>query len=217
MSTRKRKDEGDTPFGAWMRDHDELDSKVVGFDAENLDYIFFLYKQGYLRLIEEKWGYNNFPTFAQHDTHGLVSQMCQFACSHPDFEAKRARTGKIVYGGYHLLQFENTNPEDGGVRLNGMPITKEQLIQFIQNIWKPIIQYETMKNCQSILIKIGKCKTKQELNTIRDKIENNNKNKAELKCEWCTDTWCSGCFSDFNETDLILLRTVLEEQERIIK
>lgn len=34
--------------------------------------------------------------------------------------------------GFHLIQFEKTNPEDGKTFLDGKEITKEELIKFLQ-------------------------------------------------------------------------------------
>ena len=175
-NTRRRGDNGDTPFGEWMRLHPELDSRIYGLDNENIDYTSFLYMLGYLLLLEEKIGFDKFPSFAQCDTHSVIDQMCQFAATHPDFRAKRlmqGRTEKITYRGYHLIQFEKTNPEDGKIRLNGMPITKEQLLLFLQGKWEPLVQYEHLRKHQALLIDIMKCETQEDLTEMTHHILSN--------------------------------------------
>ncbi len=202
-NTRSRGDNGDTPFGKWLRTHPELDSRITGLDVENIDYTLFLYIRGYLRLIEEKMKYDNFSTLAQRDTHGVLDQICQFACSHPDFTAKRAIAGrveKITYGGYHLVQFEKTNPDDGGVRLNGMPVTKEQFLLFLQGEWEPIVQYRHMQKHQMLLINIIHCKTEEDLTEVKDHIV-----AAILPT------------IDPNGPEKALLRAVFNEQSRKVK
>jgi hypothetical protein len=172
-NTRRRGDSGDTPFGEWLRFHPELDSRVYGLDIENIDYTLFLYARGYLRLLEEKMKYTNFSSLPQRDTHSVLDQICQFACSHPDFTAKRVIAGrieKITYGGYHLVQFEKTNPDDGGVHLNGMPVTREQFLLFIQGKWEPFVQYKHMQKHQVLLLDILECQTQEDLTEIKDRI-----------------------------------------------
>jgi hypothetical protein len=150
-----------------------LDSRDIGLDNENIDYASFLYIPALLCLLEEKIGFKNFPRFAQCDTHSVIDQMCQFASTHPDFRAKRlkqGRTEKITYRGYHLVQFEKTNPEDGKIRLNGMTITKEQLVLFLQGKWEPVIQYEHLQKHQALLLDIMDCETEEDLTEIKDRI-----------------------------------------------
>jgi hypothetical protein len=198
-STKRRRDNGDTPFGAWMRLHPELDSRRVQIDIENLDYAPFLYVRGYLRILEEKQGYQNFPNFAQRDTHGVIDQALRFALSHPEFLAERMspnRTKQITYGGYHLIQFERTNPADGGVRLNGMPIDDQHLLHFLQGCWEPDIQWEHLKKCQELLENIMESKTAQDLRSIAKRIKSSN---------------------DYNELELSLMRSIFDEQVQKVK
>jgi hypothetical protein len=37
-----------------------------------------------------------------------------------------------LFKGFHLVQFENTSPDDGKIFLDRKEITKEQLIKFLQ-------------------------------------------------------------------------------------
>ncbi len=175
-NTRRRGDKGDTPFGKWLRFHLELDSRTYGLDIQNIDYTPFLYKIGGLLILEEKCKYITFPDFNQRDTHSVIDQMCRFASTHPDFRAKRliqGRPEKITYRGYHLVQFENTSPDNGGIRLNGMPITKDTLILFLRGKWEPFVQYEHLQKHQKLLLDIMKCETQEDITEVKNYIVSN--------------------------------------------
>lgn len=132
-ATKKRRDDCDTPFGAWLRHHPALRS-CYGYDAENQDYWWHDYRAGYLMLLEEK-RFNAPQSFAQRDTFSVVDQLLRFACSHPDCNVKREienRPTKIRYFGSHLIQFERNSPEDGGIRIDGIPISAKAFLRFLQ-------------------------------------------------------------------------------------
>lgn len=164
-TTRKRHDDGDTPFGAWMRHHPQLDSRLYHLDIENIDYAVFEYMQGLLMLLEEKRGFNNFPTDAQVDTHSIIDQALRFAFSHPDFAVERVypdRTQNIVYYGYFLVQFERTNPDDGEIRVNNIPVSKDQLLQFLKFQWT-LPRYRRVYKYRNQLQRILACNTLEAL------------------------------------------------------
>ena len=128
--TRQRHDAGDTKFGEWLRSQKSLAS--VWFDAENLDYIWFAYRSGHIMLIEEKC-FMGKPSLAQRDTHGIVHQALEYACSRIPFKRElKGRTSSIKYHGYHILQFENTGPQDGKIYWDGQEISELGLIDWLR-------------------------------------------------------------------------------------
>jgi hypothetical protein len=124
----------DSPFSAWVRNHPELDSRNYGYDFEDLDCIWHQYVDGKMMLLEMKQ-YMTLPSYAQVDTHSIINQCVKFACSHPDFYLNRknkSRPTKIQYFGYYVVKFERTNPEDGCIYINGIEVTKEEFLRFLQ-------------------------------------------------------------------------------------
>lgn len=90
-------------------------------------------------LLEEKC-FRAVSSYAQRDTHGIINQALAFAFNHPDFCLKRLssrRPVKIMYHGYHVIQFERTSPEDGRIYIDGEEVTIEQLLSFLQFKWTP--------------------------------------------------------------------------------
>lgn len=124
--TRQRFDDHSTEFGLWIRNQPVLGS--VNFDCQNLDYIWFAYRDGWLITIEEK-RYNGKSSLAQNDTHNLIKQMLEFA-SGQEYQTLRGKRS-IHYKGHYLIQFENTNPEDGWIKINGEIVTKNELTLFL--------------------------------------------------------------------------------------
>jgi hypothetical protein len=113
--TRKRLDEHSTEFGLWLRDQKEIDSKL-GFVATNLDYIWSNYKTGDYMLIEEK-RYNSEVRYAQKKLFNLLDKNLK---SDPK------------YKGLHILQFQNTSPEDGLIYWDNEIISKERLLDYLK-------------------------------------------------------------------------------------
>ena len=113
--TRPRYDEHGTEFGSWVRKPKELQSKL-GFIATDLDYIWENYKTGAFMLIEEK-RYMSQMTWSQR---GQLERFDKYMLGNPK------------YCGFHLLQFEKTNPDDGNIFWNGDSITTAELIEKLQ-------------------------------------------------------------------------------------
>jgi len=104
-----------TPFSWWLRELKyPLDSQV--FDNENLDYIWFNYREGWLITIEEKQNGGR-SSQAQQDTHGVIRQMLELS-SGTEIQTLRKRR-KIEYRGHYVIAFENMSPTDSRwIRIN---------------------------------------------------------------------------------------------------
>lgn len=113
--TLQRNDNHSTEFGLWLRHQEEIDSKL-GYVATNIDYIWRNYKTRKWMLIEEK-RYMSPLKFPQSELLSLV-----------DNASKNDNT----YYGLHLLQFEHTDPDDGKIFIDGVAVTKDELIKFLQ-------------------------------------------------------------------------------------
>ena len=113
--TKKRFDSHGTEFSLWLREQKEIDSSI-GFVTTNLDYIWCNFKTGKWMLIEEKRHGSSIKLY-QKQIFDKINKLCQ-----PD----------ILYCGFHILVFQNTSPDDGKIWLDEQPITKDQLLDFLQ-------------------------------------------------------------------------------------
>jgi len=113
--TRKRNDDHSTEFGLWLRNQDRVSSSK-GYVATNIDFMWKHIKSGKWMLIEEK-RYMSKATWSQRELFKIVHKAC---ISDPN------------YCGIHLIQFENTSPDDGKVYIDNKEVTHEELIKFLQ-------------------------------------------------------------------------------------
>ncbi len=116
-TTRKRYDSKSTEFGLWLRQQKEIESSL-GYIATNLDFIWENYKTGDWMLLEEKRHKGTIKLW-QKQIFDRIDKLCR-ADNH--------------YKGFHRLIFENTNPDDGLIWLDGKIVTSETLIEFLQFI-----------------------------------------------------------------------------------
>jgi hypothetical protein len=120
--TRQRIDNHSTEFGIWIRKQADIDS-YKGYRNYNLDIIWWR-KKGwsqtpeYWMLIEEK----------RYMSPVKGDQLLTFRWLHE----KLILLNDPTYKGFYILQFENTNPDDGKIFLDEKEITKEQLIKFLK-------------------------------------------------------------------------------------
>lgn len=127
--TRQRQDDHSTEFGLWLR-RLKPPLSSANYDAENLDYIWFNYRQGWFITIEEK-RFDAKATKAQLDTHGIVSQMLMMS-SGREVETMRG-VRPIFYRGHYCIAFENTNPEDSAwIKINGEQSSQEELLETLK-------------------------------------------------------------------------------------
>lgn len=117
--TTYRRDSHSTEFGLWLRNQKDIDSKL-GYIATNIDYMWMCYKNNSWMLIEEK-RYQSKINKCQRNMFLKIHQTCQ-------------KGDKINYKGFHLIIFENTNPDDGKMWLDGKQITKDELIIFLRMV-----------------------------------------------------------------------------------
>lgn len=126
--TRQRIDSHSTEFGLWLRKQPVLSS--TSFDCQNLDYVWFAYRDSWLITIEEK-RYGSSSSLAQSDTHNLIKQMLKVASGY-EYQTLRGKR-KIYYLGHYLVQFENTNPDDSKwIKINGQNHDKYSLLLLLR-------------------------------------------------------------------------------------
>jgi len=113
--TRKRDDTHSTEFGLWLREQNEIDSSL-GYLATNIDFMWANYRTGKWMILEEKRHHSSVKRWQREMFNKLHS-----AC-----------LGAPGYCGLHLIQFENTSPDDGQVWLDKNEISREGLILFLQ-------------------------------------------------------------------------------------
>ena len=117
-----------TPFSDWLRGlGGPLTSQFISL--HNLDFIWHNYRQNWLITIEEK---RNGATcsFAQRDTHGIVAQMLKIASGSTVTNARNRRM-VIEYRGHYVTVFDKSTPENGGLSINGVRRTKDDLMRLL--------------------------------------------------------------------------------------
>jgi len=116
-------------FSEWLRNQPKIDSSL-GFIASDIDYVWKNYKTGLWVYIEEKCHMENIG-FPQSEILDFTHEL-----------AEKSRDKK--YRGFHFIQFEYTNPDDGKIYLDHKEITKKDLIEFLC-FEKPSNWYKTMQ------------------------------------------------------------------------
>lgn len=123
--TRRRYDDGDTPYGAWLRTRHQERIGSHRFSAQNADYFWHEYRESWFIVMEEK-RYGAKQTLAQQDTHGIVVQLLEMASGSVVRTMRGPRA--VEFRGYYLIVFDRTNPEDGGLSINGIRASKADLL-----------------------------------------------------------------------------------------
>jgi len=121
-----------TEFSKWLRVQPELCSKTYGLDIENVDYIIHKFKDDVCKimLVEEK-RYMYDLRFAQRDTFSIIDQALKIL-SERRFITTHRGVKLFKYYGFHLIQFEKTNPDDGKIFIDGKEVTRDDLITFLK-------------------------------------------------------------------------------------
>lgn len=107
----------DLTFSGWVREN--LPDSKTGFMASDLDFFLWNYKTKKLIMLElktygrkpKRWQEIMWLNMEKWITNGIDS----------DWE----------FRGYHLIQFEKTNFENGKCYLDGKEITEKELIEFL--------------------------------------------------------------------------------------
>jgi hypothetical protein len=100
----------------WFRKQERLDSKK-GYVYTDLDIVWCNYKLNKYMLLETK-KYVGGMTPAQYKSFMLLD--------------KTLAPHDENYYGFHLIQYENTCPEDGNIRLDGSWIELEDFYEFLE-------------------------------------------------------------------------------------
>lgn len=117
-----------TPFSEWLRALPApLNSRTVS--NQNLDYVWHDYRRNYILTIEEK-RFGRAPTSAQKDTHGVITQMLAMADGKSVITLKGMRP--VRYFGHYVVRFENTQPDDGRLWINGRLCTRDRLVKLLE-------------------------------------------------------------------------------------
>lgn len=97
-----------SPFSNWLRrlPHPFSSRQVSN---QNLDYIWFNYRERWFITIEEKM-YGGRPDLAQWDTHNAVRQMLELSSGQSIVTL--LGEGRVHYGGHFIISFEQTYPCD---------------------------------------------------------------------------------------------------------
>lgn len=126
--TTLRRDSTGTQFGTWLRtQHQELIGSNQ-FSAQNLDYIWHNYRDGWFITIEEK-RWRKASDKAQLDTHGIVAQMLKASSGIPVQTMRGVRPAE--YKGHYVIVFENTTPDDGWVNVNHKRVDKNDILRLL--------------------------------------------------------------------------------------
>lgn len=148
--TIRRRDDGDSPFGEWIRNHPGLDSIRERLCVTDSDYWIHRYRAhtdrngaravDQLMLVELKTNMRDVP-FAQRDTLVLVNQLLRRASKRSDgrrghVELKGIMPGETRWArcfGVHLLQLSSTRPDNSDVILwDRRYLTEELLIEILR-------------------------------------------------------------------------------------
>lgn len=118
-----------TEFSEWIRDNgpSSLDSRDA-VDIEDIDFVLFSYLTGEIMTLEVKER-GALPRMAQKDTQNVLRQLLQL--SSPATVQTIRGVRKINYRGHHLIQLQNTTPDNGWVKLDGRKVSRNELLLFI--------------------------------------------------------------------------------------
>lgn len=119
MTRQEQSGERSLVFSQWLKDH--LPDSWDGFRVYNQDWILWDKNNKRLMLLEEKMFMKNIAA----DFRTLIRTVL-----HPAL-LKYCKEIGMEYRGYHLIQFQNTGPEDGNIFLDRKKVSKEFLIKFL--------------------------------------------------------------------------------------
>ncbi len=139
-------------FSEWIRNCKELDSRFIGIGVSDIDLIIHRFKFDNDRsyqciMLVEKKSHGASPKLSQRDTINIFGQFMRND-KKTFFKGRRAQAENRpckVYSsankkritvkafGYHLLQFEKTDPDNSlWIKWDKKEISKQQLIQLLR-------------------------------------------------------------------------------------
>lgn len=139
--TRDRLFGEDTPLKGWIRRHAELDSKL-GYVGTDIDLVWYNHKKAMIMFHEHK-EHGGLVSPSQEATLSVVDQAVLHALTNPDLILASRRfsiPSHVHYCGTHTITCQHTNPDDGEVTIDGVKVSQEELVRFLQFEWTPVIQ-----------------------------------------------------------------------------
>lgn len=130
-----------TEFSAWLkRFGPQSDEFLDAVDIQDIDFVVFAYLIGDIMTLEVKER-NGRSSSAQKDTQNIIRQLLMLSHNSTCHTKRGIRT--IKYHGHHLIQFENTTPDNGWTKLDGKLISREELRLFL-NFGKPLKEFNNV-------------------------------------------------------------------------
>lgn len=130
-----------TPLKGWIRHHPELDSKL-GYVGTDVDLVWYNHKKAMIMLQEHK-EHGAAVSPSQEATLSVLDQAIQHTLTDPDFLLISRRFSippNVHYCGLHTIVCQHTSPDDGEVSIDGVKVSQEELVRFLQFEWTPVIQ-----------------------------------------------------------------------------
>lgn len=116
-------------FSAWIKKYGpSSDKDKDAIDVQDIDYVLHSYLTGDLMTLETK-EYGGEPSGAQKDTQSVIEQLLRLGAISGTVFNNRGK--KINYHGHYLVQFENTTPDDGWVKVDGVIWERNAFIRFL--------------------------------------------------------------------------------------
>ena len=119
MTRRENSGERSLEFSRWIRE--ELPDSMTGYMVGNQDWMFWNWKTRQLMLAEEKTHFAEIAPWMKNLIKMVIHPALKRYCKHIG----------VDYRGYHLIQFEKTDPETGRILFDRIEITKEELKQIL--------------------------------------------------------------------------------------
>lgn len=141
MTTKPRQYGQDTPLNEWIRNHPDLDS-AFGFVATDVDLVWYNYKRALIMITEHKERMGTVSA-SQEATLSVLDQGLIGGLCNPNLLLASRRLHipeRVHYCGLHVIVCQNTNPDDGDIYIDGLEVSKDQLLQFLRFDWTPVIQ-----------------------------------------------------------------------------
>jgi hypothetical protein len=110
--------EGTSHFSGWIRNN--LPDSNTGFYVSDIDYYLFNVKLKKGLILEEKTHMGSVKLW-QRDMYKRIQRWIRLGSVKDGWE----------WLGCHLIQFENTSPDDGAVYVDHKQVMREELIKFL--------------------------------------------------------------------------------------